>query len=170
MKRQNEMEKRFLESYEVYNDAIFRYCYFKTSDREKALDLTQDTFTKTWEYMAAGKKIDNIKAFLYRVATNSIVDEYRRKKSESLDELREEGYDPSTDEHEKTLSALEGEEIMKYLKDLDEPYKEILTLRFIHDLSIDEIIEITGESGNTISVRIHRAIDKLKNQMKNKTV
>jgi RNA polymerase sigma factor (sigma-70 family) len=169
MKRKDDIEKSFLESYDAYNDAIFRYCYFKTSDREKALDLTQDTFTKTWEYLASGKKIDNIKAFLYRVATNAITDGYRKKRSDSLDEMQEEGYDKSTDEHEKTLVSIESEEVMKYLEELDEPYKEILTLRFIHDLSIDEIIQITGESGNTISVRIHRAIDKMRSRMNNNT-
>lgn len=166
MKKENNMEKTFLDSFEAHNDAIFRFCYFKTSDREKALDITQDTFTKTWEYMANGKKIDNIKAFLYRVANNLIIDSYRRKKMDSLDQMREDGYDNATDEHEKTMTAIEGDEVMKYLDKLDEPYKEIITLRYIHDLSIDEIVEITGESGNTISVRLHRALGKLKKEVK----
>lgn len=161
-----QIENTFLEGFEAYNDAIFRYCFFKTSDREKALDLTQDTFAKTWEYLASGKKIDNMKAFLYRVATNAVTDSYRKKKSESLDSLQEDGFDPSSDDHEKSILNIEGEEVMKYLNDLDEPYKEILTLRYVHDLSIDEIIEITGESGNTISVRLHRAIGKLKTKFK----
>lgn len=168
MKRDIQIENSFLASFEAYNDAIFKYCYFKTSDREKALDLTQDTFAKTWEYLASGKEIDNIKAFLYRVATNAVTDSYRKKKSESLDSMQEDGFDPMTDEHEKSFRGLEGEEVMKYLDELDEPYKEILTLRFIHDLSIDEIIEITGESGNTISVRLHRAIGKLKTKFQEK--
>lgn len=166
MKRDMQIENTFLEGFEAYNDAIFRYCFFKTSDREKALDLTQDTFAKTWEYLASGKKIDNMKAFLYRVATNAVTDSYRKKKSESLDSLQEDGFDPSSDDHEKSILNIEGEEVMKYLNDLDEPYKEILTLRYVHDLSIDEIIEITGESGNTISVRLHRAIGKLKTKFK----
>jgi RNA polymerase sigma factor (sigma-70 family) len=107
-----------------------------------------------------------MKAFLYRVATNAVTDSYRKKKSESLDSLQEDGFDPSTDEHEKSMAGIEGEEVMKYLEELDEPYKEVLTLRYVHDLSIDEIIEITGESGNTISVRLHRAIGKLKDKFK----
>jgi RNA polymerase sigma factor (sigma-70 family) len=168
MKRDKTIEKTFLDSYDAYNDAIFRYCYFKTSDREKAIDMTQDTFAKTWEYLAAGKRIDNMKSFLYKVASNAITDSYRKKKSDSLDALQERGYDIRSDENEKTIRAIEGDEVMKYLDELDEPYKEVLTLRFVHDLSIDEIIEITGESGNTISVRLHRALNKLKTQVQNK--
>ncbi len=162
----NNMQKIFLESYEAYSDAIFRYCYFKTSDRELALDLTQETFTKTWQYMANGKEIENIRAFLYRVAGNLIIDSHRKKKATSLDAMREDGFDKETDEHENQFNNLIGEEVIKALNELDEDYKEILTLRFIEDLSIEEIEKVTGISTNNISVRIHRALSKLKEGMK----
>ncbi len=162
---ENDMQKIFIESYEAHSDAIFRYCYFKTSDRELALDLTQETFTKTWHYMSSENEIENIRAFLYRVAGNLVIDYHRKKKPTSLDILKEEGFDLATNEHENQFRTLLGEEIMAGLTKLDGIYKEILTLRFVEDLSIEEIEKITGLSQNNISVRIHRALEKLKEIM-----
>lgn len=162
---ENDMQKIFIESYEAHSDAIFRYCYFKTSDRELALDLTQETFTKTWHYMSSENEIENIRAFLYRVAGNLVIDYHRKKKPTSLDILQEEGFDLATNEHENQFRTLLGEEIMAGLTKLDGIYKEILTLRFVEDLSIEEIEKITGLSQNNISVRIHRALEKLKEIM-----
>ena len=76
-------------------DAIFRHCYFRVFDRERARDLVQETFLKTWEYLTRGHDIENIRAFLYRVATNLIIDDSRRKKEISLEQLSESGFDPA---------------------------------------------------------------------------
>ena len=43
------LQQKFLEAYDTYNDDIFRFCIVKVRNRDIALDITQDTFTKTWE-------------------------------------------------------------------------------------------------------------------------
>ena len=65
-------EQEFLDAYKQYADSIYRHCYFRVYNKELAEDLTQETFIKTWKYIAQGKEIKNIKAFLYRVAVNLI--------------------------------------------------------------------------------------------------
>lgn len=157
------IEQNFLSAYEQYSDDIFRYCYFQTSNREVALDLSQDTFTKTWKYLAEGKDIENIRAFLYRVARNLIIDWRRKKKSGSLDTLLEEGFDyeSGVDEMERQETAFEAEIAKEALENLKDNYREILTMRYIDDLSVTEIAEQTGLSENNVSVRIHRGLQKL---------
>ena len=168
---QNEnLNMYFSESYDKYSDAIFRYCLYQTSNREKALDLTQDTFIKTWEYLSNNnsKKIENLRAFLYKVAINLIIDYRRKKKADSLDQMTEAGFDVRSEIDEASVqeNAFDGKIALKALKNLDEKYKDVLTLRFVEDMDIKEIAKILEESENNISVRIHRGLEKLKNVLK----
>ena len=73
-------EVKFLEAYDQYSDAIFRYCYYRVYDREKAKDCVQEAYCRTWKYMESGKEIENLRALLYRIATNIIIDDSRKKK------------------------------------------------------------------------------------------
>ena len=163
MRAQKDPEKQkddFLESYNLYGDSIFRYALLKISDREKALDITQETFTRAWEYMVRGEEVLNMKALFYRIAHNLIIDEYRRKKNVSLDNLMEEGFDYGKNEAERIEGEIDGKLLMKSLDQLDEKYREALILRYINDLSVKEIAETLGESENNVSVRIHRGLEK----------
>jgi PHP family Zn ribbon phosphoesterase len=63
-------------------------------ERDIAHDLTQETFLKTWKQISDGTKIDNIKAWLYRVAQNLVIDYVRKKKDSSLEELQADGFNP----------------------------------------------------------------------------
>ena len=84
MYKNTEIMEAFTKAYDELSDAIFRHCWFRIGDRERAKDLMQETFTKSWQYISRGEKVDNLKAFLYRVANNLIIDEYRKKKELSL--------------------------------------------------------------------------------------
>lgn len=153
------LQQKFLEAYDTYNDDIFRFCIVKVRNRDIALDITQDTFTKTWEYLSAGKEIDNMRAFLYQVARNAIIDWSRKKKSESLDALTETGLEfGSDDEVKQTENSIDAREAAKFIDDLPDKYRDILYFRYVEDLSIQEIADITGERENTVSVRVHRGV------------
>lgn len=156
----------FLKTYERYADDIFRYCYYKTSDREKAKDLLQDTFTRSWEYLSAGHEIENIRAFLYRIANNLIIDGFRKKKMSSLEELTEQGFDPAADYSERMINQLDGMMLMKLLPELPEDYREVIIMRLVSELSIKEIAHALKEKENNISVRLHRAIQRFRQIVK----
>ena len=168
----NKTEKVFMESYEEFSDAIFRYALFQTSNKETALDITQDTFIKTWQYLQKGAEVENIKAFLYRVAKNLIIDHRRKKKSSSLDQILEAGVDFTEEENvleekEKDFEkAQDKERVLKAIEKIDEKYKEILLMRYIEEMSIKEIGDILDKSQNHVSVMIHRGVEKLKKLLK----
>ena len=75
------LDKEFLAAYDEYSDALFRHCMIRVRDRDVAKDIVQETFSRTWLYLSEGKKVEYIRAFLYRVANNLIVDGARKKKS-----------------------------------------------------------------------------------------
>lgn len=154
-------------AYEAYSDAIFRFCLFKLSNRELAKDITQETFLKTWSYLSGGGEIKGLKVFLYATANHLIIDEYRKKSRQlkvfdSLDRLEEAGFDPGFDDTDSWIDKFDGERAMELINQLPKLYKDVLFMRYVEDLSLEEIHQVTGESDNTISVRIHRGIEKLR--------
>ena len=154
--------EQFVKAYDELSDAIFRHCYFRIGDRERAKDLMQDTFIKSWQYIVEGATVNNFKSFLYRVANNLIVDEYRKKKELSLDRLQEQGFDPGFDDRRKNENRIDAQFAISTINQLDEKYREVILMRYIDELSPKEIAEIIGESENNVSVRIHRGINQLK--------
>jgi RNA polymerase sigma-70 factor (ECF subfamily) len=154
----------FEKLYDENAQALFRYCYFRVFDRERAKDLMQDAFTKTWEYAAKGNEIDSPKAFLYRVAHNLAINDIRKSgRTTSLETMNEEtGFDPSSEDHERVTVEAEVREMLDKVKELKEEDVQVLTLRYVADMAIKEIAKSLGESENAISVRIHRATERLK--------
>lgn len=158
-----DIEKRFLDAYETYADAIYRHCYFRVYEKNLAEDLTQETFIKTWNYLVQGKEIDNIKAFLYKVAVNLVIDYKRKKQSLPLDDMKEKQVSlrHSTVE-EGFMNTVEMHRIIEKMDQLEDSYREVITMRYINDLSPVEIAEILQITPNAVSVKINYAIKKLK--------
>lgn len=158
-------EKYFLSAYEKHADAIYRHCYFRVYNKELAEDLTQETFIKTWKYIAEGKEIKNIKAFLYKTAVNLIIDNSRKKKPVFLEDIGEKEKAPSirlNSMEQKIFNSYEGKEIIKILEELGGGYKQVIIMRYIDDLRPKEIAAILGESSNAVSVRINQGLKKLR--------
>lgn len=160
----DKIKKQYLKHYDELSPALYRFFVFQTSNSSVASDLLQDTFMKTWEYITEGKNINNLRAFLYQVARNTLTDYRRKKKFHSLDAITETGVDfqSDTDIVEDELLKGDIEFVFEKFKILNEHQKELITLRFVEELSIKEIAEILKERPNTISVKIHRALEKLK--------
>jgi len=153
----------FLKAYEDYSDAIFRFCYVRVRQRDLALDITQETFIKTWEYLRADKEIWNLRAFLYQVARNLIIDYSRKKKEPSLDHLMDQGFDAPADDNHQLYNALDVKYLMRIIQNMDEKYCDVILMRYVDELSIKGIADIIGESENVVSVRIHRGLQQVRN-------
>lgn len=162
----NVERKNFLEAYEKYADAIYRYCFFRVFSRERAEELMQETFMKAWQYIYEGKKVDNMRAFAYRIATNLIIDDSRKKKEKSLDAVLEESdaFEPSYDGVREIETRATLKEIVLAMERLDEDERRVLTLRYLEDLDPKDIAEVLDISANNASVKINRALEKLKKQ------
>lgn len=160
-------EASFIEAYDLYADAIFRYCLVRVRDRELANDLMQETFTKTWTYLQAGNDIENLRAFLYKVAHNTTMSTLVRAKPDSLDALQEEqGYDPQDEREASPEDLAEQSLVTNHLQELDEASRDTLVLRYMNGLPVKEIAVMRGEEPGAVSVRIHRALKTLQEKMR----
>ena len=163
MKENQEKKNMFIESYEKYANDIFRYCVYRVFDRERAKELMQESFTKTWQYMGKDKEIDNMRAFLYKVAHNLCVNEIIRPKAYSLDGMEEKkGFDPEDKHTSPPEMAVETSLLLKKMEFLSPKFREILKLRYIDDLTVSEIAKLLNMIPNTVSVNIRRAEELLR--------
>jgi len=164
-----ERNKAFEDAFTAYGDELFRHAFFHLSDRERAVDLVQDTYLRSYEYAKEGD-IQNMRAFLYRTLRHLIIDEYRRKKSASLDAMLEKDEHAAdarvpAKEHdalEAAMDRLDAARAVERLKDLSPEYAEVLALRYLDGLSPAEIANRLDVTQNLVSVRIHRALKSLK--------
>jgi RNA polymerase sigma-70 factor, ECF subfamily len=155
----------FKKIYESKSDAIFRFCLVKVSDRQQALDLTQETFLRLWQTIIEGKKLQNEKAFLFTVAYRLIVDWYRKKKSFSLDKMMENEntfFEVSDEKTNNSTIGAEGRYLFSKINELSPTNRESVYLRFVENLSPQEIGSVLNVSANIASVRINRGLDELR--------
>lgn len=171
-KNVDDHETRFLKAFDEFNDALFRHAYLRVSNREKAIDIVHDTFTKVWSYIRKGYEIDSFRPFLYKVLNNLIIDEYRKRKEVSLDALLEvdgvdEGvFDELSENTVETLAAtIDGKKAFELLEELPDQYREVIIYRFVDQLGPREISELIEESENVVSVRIHRGLKMLRKKI-----
>lgn len=145
-----------------FEKKLMSHAFYKTHERETSVDLVQDTFTKTWLYLVKGGKIDVMRAFLYHVLNNLIVDEYRKHKTLSLEVLLGGGYEAGLDPTERLVNSLDGKAALLLIQRLPITYRSIMRMRYVEDLSLAEIILVTGQSKNALAVQLHRGLAKLK--------
>ena len=150
------------EAHDTYEKALRAHAYYKVHDQNISQDLVQNTFMKTWLYLVKGGKIETMKAFLYHVLNHLIIDEYRKRKTASLDALLEKGFEPSIDDEGRLSNVFDGKKAIILISRLPEKYRAVIQMRFIRDLSLGEISNITNQPRNTIAVQIHRGLFKLK--------
>lgn len=163
--------RHFEDAYTRFNDELFRHCALRISDRERALEITQEAFMRTWEYVEKGNVVAEYRPFLYRTLKNLIIDEYRKHKTQSLESLVDETEGGSieallppdeTNTLEAAVNRFEGKKALASLKEMPDSYKEVLSMRYVEGLSPKEIASILEENENAVSVRIHRGLKKMK--------
>lgn len=160
-------ESEFTIAYDLYADALFRFAYFAVHDRETAKDLVADTFTNVWEYLAKGNAVTNIRALCYRTLRNLIVDHWRKRKSLSLDEMIDVGYDPvGVNGRDDAEVRAEYVELRRSIATLPAVFQEVILLRYVEGYSPKEIAELLGISPSLVSVRIFRGQSLLKKRIR----
>ena len=152
----------FDQAYADYADAIFRHCAFRLMHRERGKELMQETFLRVWIELGKGIEILNMRAFLYRIANNLIIDDVRKKKEASLDALQEAGWDPGEDKTEEMQKRVQFHDILQMLQRMESAERELIVMRYIDGLQPSDIAEVLHESPNTVSVRLHRAVKELR--------
>lgn len=145
-----------------FEKGLNAHAYFKVHNHDTGEDLVQDTFMKTWKYLVKGGKIETMKAFLYHILNNLIVDEYRKRKTTSLDVLVEKGFEPSEDISERLLDRLDGKTALILIKHLPQKYQKVMHMKYVQLLSLKEMSLVTGQTKNAMAVQAYRGLEKLK--------
>lgn len=165
MKKQSE-HAQFEQIYKDTADMVFRFCLVKVSDREVALDLTQEVFTRLYQTMRAGKVLERPKAWLFAILKNLIIDWYRKKKPMSLEmmmEKDERAFEPADERsYEGIALSAEAQLVIRTFEKLGEDFREVLYLRYVEELEPKEIAHALGLSANLVSVRISRGMEELR--------
>lgn len=149
--------------YDQYVGPIYRFIMMKVSNEQIAQDLTQDVFLRIWQHLVDQKQMLNFRAFIFRVARNTVIDHYRQSHKETLPLEQAEDLADENKATEKELAIkFEISQLLEVLQTLKPEYQEILTLRFVEDMSFDEIAEVLQKDKNNIRVTLHRALSQLK--------
>lgn len=118
-------------------DKIYRYCYFKLHNTELAEDVTQEIFLRYIEHYSGMQTASAIK-YLYTIARNLCADEYRKPKTEPIDESA------ADDTMEETL--ITNLTVRAALSSLTPDEQELLLLRYANELPVSTIAKIHGSS------------------------
>lgn len=138
-------------------DKVYRYCFFRVRNSSAAEDMTQETFLR---YFAQNKKIRRGEdmAYLYTIAKNLCADHFRKKQTEPLSEdYPTEGFADTSDTKIAVRTALER---------LDERQREVLLLRYISGLSVNEAAKVLGISRFTLHRLEQSALAQMKKYLK----
>ena len=165
------IEGSFEELVRRYQRPISAYVYRMVGNYESALDLTQEIFIKVYSSLSRYRSEFKFSTWIYKIAHNAAVDHLRRHavREQALvsgdSEQREIPIDsgrltPEQESEKKERRA----EIEAVVQKLPTPYRELILLRHSHDLSYDEIVEVTGLPLGTVKNRLFRAREVMRQQ------
>ena len=150
--------------YEQYLDPLYRYIYFRVGSAATAEDLTEEVFVRAWEALPdyTLPEEGSISAWLYRIAHNLVVDEYRQwSRHEEVEPLLQvEPGPPSVEEQAGLRRATER--LAQAVARLDPLEQNVIILRFVEGLSHREVGEIVDKSEGACRVIQHRALAALR--------
>lgn len=168
----------FAEIVELYKDKIFHLAYRMLSNRHEAEDVVQETFLRVYKNLDRYDPHQKFSTWIYRIATNLCIDRLRKRKptySLDADTNDQEGSDaysfiPSdnqTPESEYLLSETQ-QLIHQAIDTLPAKYKSVMVLRYLQELSLQEISDVLGMPVTTIKTRVHRGREFLRKKLEHK--
>lgn len=159
-----------------YSTRLFHFVNKFVKDAHTAEDVVQDSFIRVYRNRHSYKPIAKFSTWLYTIAGNLARSEYRKEKRRKTTPLYSTG--PGKEEFELPISAdvvdpnraaesrIHAEQILKALREIPDPFREVVTLRDVQQLSYEEIAEITGLPLGTVKSRIHRGRSQLQEKLR----
>jgi RNA polymerase sigma-70 factor (ECF subfamily) len=152
----------------IYQNRLYRYLIRLLRDPSTAEDL----FQQTWLQVASNiRRYDSRRSFdhwLFAVAHNLAVDFLKRRKPEALDEASfaggRNGTGPAT-ALDRLLDSERSAALLSAVGELPATYREVLALRFEHELKIGEIAGVLGAPLSTVKSRLRRALESLREKL-----
>lgn len=152
--------------YDEYHQLIYSYIYRRVGEVELARDLTADVFRRFLQAIHNGTgPTDNLRAWLYRVAHNIIVDHYRQLGKQQEFPLQENLILSDHDPSQTAEIRLQTEKVRQALNHLTPDQQQVVALKFFEGLSNQEVAEITGKPVGAVKSLQHRALASLQRQL-----
>ena len=150
--------------YNHYLPQIYRFIFLKVSNRTEAEDLTHEVFLSAWQNLPNYKYEGfPFSSWLYQIAKNATIDFYRTaKKNLPIELVNEELVKFSPRDPEELNTLLELEMIKICIRRLKPEYQDVLIMKFVEDLSHEEIAAALEKSQGAIRLIQHRAIKELR--------
>lgn len=161
-------KEAFTKAYDENVSDIYRFVYYKIGNPDEAQDITSAIFLKTWNHIQnyTLESAKTLRALLYKVARSTIIDYYRTQDKAKIVSIEDDNNNIDipieTDEDSRIDISNDIDLIRGKLPLLKEEYKEVIIMRFINELDLDEIADITGKNKGNIRVLTHRALKALK--------
>ncbi|GIU81547.1 MAG: sigma-70 family RNA polymerase sigma factor [Acidobacteria bacterium] len=158
-------ENSFEEIVRRYQRSIASYVYKMIGDYETSLDITQEVFIKVYNNLTSYSSDYKFSTWIYKIAHNATIDYLRRNyKDQETDSetsfLTLESRLPTPERESEAKECLE--EIKAVIECLPPSYRELILLRHSHDLSYEEIAEVTSLPIGTVKNRLFRARAEMK--------
>ncbi|ALC92589.1 RNA polymerase subunit sigma [Bacillus sp. FJAT-18017] len=166
----------FAEIVEIYKDKLFQLAFRMLGNRHEAEDIAQEAFIRAYVNINSYNQEYKFSTWLYRIATNLCIDRIRKKKPDFYLDAEMAGTEglnlysriPSeTPLPEKELEKMELQEtIQQEILKLPDKYRSAIVLKYIDELSLNEISEILDLPLGTVKTRIHRGREALRKQLR----
>jgi RNA polymerase sigma-70 factor (ECF subfamily) len=160
---------------ETYQHRLMRYLMFLTSKREVAEDLFQEVWIRVLKRGSQYNGKARFDTWIFTIARNLVIDLSRKRTMASLDEMRESSEESDARPFEivqEGPSPLEqfqyrenASEVAAVLLTLEPVYREVLTLRFHEEMSLEEIATVTHAPLSTVKSRLYRGLAALKPEL-----
>jgi RNA polymerase sigma-70 factor (ECF subfamily) len=158
---------------DTYQHRLMRYLMFLTSRRETAEDLFQEVWIRVLRRGSQYNGQARFDTWIFTIARNLVIDLSRKRTMASLDEMREGGEDERpfeiAQDAPSPLQQFEGREdaaeVAQVMQTLDRSYREVLTLRFHEEMSLEEIAAVTCAPLSTVKSRLYRGLAALKPEL-----
>lgn len=156
------MQTDFEQVYGKYYPAVYRYLMTLCRDTDMAEELTQETFFKALKSIHRYDPAQKMLTWLCAIAKNIYYSECkRRQRSTELDTAVPDDFDLI----DTLLDKEDHSAILKIVHHLEEPYKEVFTLRIFGELSFRQIADIFGKTETWARVTYYRSKSKIKEKI-----
>ncbi|SFL94220.1 RNA polymerase sigma-70 factor, ECF subfamily [Gracilibacillus orientalis] len=170
-KKSEPTHEEFRLVYDMFYSRVYRDVYFITKDCHLAQDALQETFVKAYKHMNRLEDKERMGAWISTIATRTAIDVLRKRKG-AREVLTEDIMIQEKNMEEKgsdTLHIVEAnlvrEELLESINEISAEYREVILLRYIHELSIREIAHSLNINESTVKTRLHRARKKIKEKV-----
>lgn len=155
----------FEKIYKDYVDDIYKYVFSLCRNVQIAEDITQETFFKAMKNINSFNGSCKMSVWLCQIAKNTYFNYYNKEKRRQDEPILIQQIKPENDFQQDYFNQETAFEIHKALHNLEEPYKEVFTLRMFGELSFSQIGELFGKTESWARVTFHRSKIKLKERL-----